>query len=87
MVISISYLALVTMSDIHEHVPPRSSGQCVGALLSVGIAPMEALVRVPVAAPSMVMVSGSFCPFFMKAGWLVLVSAVGILVTVVATML
>ena len=72
---------------IFDHIPPKPSGQCVGTLLGVGIAPMEARIRVAIAAPFMVMVSGSFHPFIIKVGWLVLVPAVGILVTMIICML
>ena len=76
----------MTRCDIHDYIPPRPSGHQIGALLSVGIAPLEAFVRIAVAAPFVVMVSGSFHPFFIKVGWLVFVSAVGILMTVIVSM-
>ena len=75
------------MCDIHDYIPPRPSWQHIGVLLSVGIAPMEVLAGVAIAAPSVVMVSGSFNPFFMEVGWLVFVSAVDILLTVIVSML
>ena len=71
---------------VNDHIPPKPSGELTGLLLGVGVAPLEVIVRVPIAAPSMVMVSGSFYPFFIEVGWLVFVSAVGILVTVIASM-
>ena len=74
------------MCDIHNHIPQRPPWQLIGVLLSVGIVPMELLVRIAVAAPFMVMVSGSFHPFFVKVGWFVLVSAVGITMGVIVTM-
>ena len=70
----------MTMVDIHNCIPARPSGQHIGVLFGVGIEPLEVLVRVPVAAPSVVMVSGSFNPFFIETGWLVFVATVSILI-------
>ena len=76
----------MTLGYIHNYIPPRPSGQFIGVLFGIGIEPMEILVRVPVAAASVVMVSGSFCPFIIEIGWLVFVSAVGIAMAVIASM-
>ena len=75
------------MCDIHNYIPTRPSEQHIGILLSVGIVPIEVLVRVAIAAPSMVTVSGPFNPFFTEVGWLVFVSTVDMLVTVIVSML
>ena len=86
MIISIDCVTLTTMLDIHDCTPPRPSGQHIGALLGVGIKPMEILVRVAIAASFVVLVSGSFCPIAMETGWLVFVSTVGILMTMIVSM-
>ena len=86
LIISINYVALITMGDIHNYIPPRPSGQLIGVLLGVGIEPMEVLVRVAVATSFMVLVSGSFNPFIKVIGWFVFVSAVGIAMAMIVSM-
>ena len=87
LIVSVDHVALMTMVEIHDHIPPRPSGQHISVLLGVGIEPMEVLVRVAVATTFMVLMSGSFYPCIIKIGWFVLVSVVGILVTMFVTML
>ena len=74
------------MGDIQNHIPPRPSEEFIGALLGVGIEPMEVFVSVSVAASFMVLVSGSFCPCIKLIGWLVFVSKIGVAVVVIASM-
>ena len=76
----------MTMLDIHNCIPPRPSGQHIGVLLGVGIKPMEELVRVAVADPFMILVSGALNPFVKVVGWLMFVSAVGIAMAMIASM-
>ena len=77
----------MALGDIHNCIPPRPSKQYIGVLLGVGIEPMEVLVRVADAASSMAMVSDSFYPFVTEIGWLVFVLTVGILMTMIESML
>ena len=74
------------MGDIHDYIPPRPSEEFIGALLGVGIEPMEVLVSVPVATSFMILVSGSFCPCIKIIGWFVFVSAVGIVMAMIVSM-
>ena len=76
----------MTMGDIHNCSPPRPSEEFIDVLLGVGIKPMEALVRVAVAASFMILVSGSFCPCIKIIGWFVFVSTVGIAMAVIVSM-
>ena len=73
------------MSDIHNCIPPRPSGQHIGVLLGVGIEPMEVLVIVAVTTTFVILVSGSFHPCIKIIGWFVFVPAVGIAMAVIAS--
>ena len=73
----------MTMGGIHNHIPRRPSEEFIGVLLGVRIKPMEVLVSVAIAAPLMIMVSGSIYPCIKIVGWLVFIPAVGIAMAVI----
>ena len=66
-VIGVNQFALVTLADTHDYVPPRPLGKHADILFDVGIAPLETLVRVAVAAAFVIIVCGSFYPIFKKS--------------------
>ena len=76
----------MTMSDIHDYIPPRPSWEDIGVLFGVGVKPMKVPLSVPVVTSLMILVSGSFYPCSKIVGWFVFVSTIGIAVAVVASM-
>ena len=77
----------MTMGYIHNYIPPRPSEDIIGVLFGEWIIPLEILITVSVAASFVILVSGSFYPCIVLFRWFVFVSAVGITMGVVVSML
>ena len=75
----------MTMSDIHDYIPPRPSWENIGVLFGVGVKPMEIFLSVSVATSFVILVSGSFHPCSEVVGWFVFVSTVGIAMAVIVS--
>ena len=76
----------MTMGDIHNYIPPRSSWECIGVLFGVGVKPLKISLSVPIVTSLMIQVSGTFYPCGIIVGWFVFVFAVGVAVAVIVPM-
>ena len=76
----------MTMGDIHNYIPPRSSWECIGVLFGVGVKPLKISLSVPIVASLMIQVSGTFYPCSIIVGRFVFVFTVVVAVAVVVAM-